>query len=367
MVTATATAAPSLALRFTLAASEASDASKSPLGRSSHSISAVGRLGALVFSGEHEPRVPIDNTVHVFDTVAKKWSVASSASSESANDTTKPSARVGHSAAAHGDKLYVIAGRSGVGTSQGLAEMDLWAFDVKSGTWSVVHRQDSSTPGPRSYAAMVAGDDHLYLFGGVGAEGRTSDLHAFGPLSSGSPQWTELSSSAPFSVRGGPGLALLDDHLVLYGGFNGQELGDVHVWKLGGTEWVAPKIHGTTEPGPRSVLGFAPLTVATSSSGKENVLLAIYGERDPSPYGHVGAGKYHDDVWALRIIPGTTPSAEWIPCDLSSSASKPSGRGWWAATSVPAEGKKGEFETVLCHGGFDGKDRLGDLWELRQA
>ncbi|KAI9029427.1 hypothetical protein DFJ74DRAFT_629853 [Hyaloraphidium curvatum] len=326
-----------------------------PLGRSSHAAAVVGRA-FLAFSGENEPRVPVDAALHAYDVDAKKWEAPVA-------PANAPSARVGHSAAAANGTLFVLAGRTGVGTDQGLASMDLHAFDPKSGSWSVRH-PGADGPAPRSYAALVAAPDSLLLFGGVAAAGRTSDLWSFGPLSSPAPKWSQLSPQAPFSVRGGPGLALLRGHLVLFGGFNGAELGDVHVWPAGGTDWLEPHVIGEKRPGARSVLGFAPLSVSLDGR-KEDVLLALYGERDPSPYGHVGAGKYWDDVWALRLIEGEDGlKAEWLPCEVA--GEKPAGRGWWVAASVPAR-DGGGYEAVLCHGGFDGKDRLGDLWEIRQA
>jgi hypothetical protein len=45
-----------------------------PKARSSHAVAVVGTK-AYVFGGEFEPRVPLDNEVHVFDLDSRTWSV----------------------------------------------------------------------------------------------------------------------------------------------------------------------------------------------------------------------------------------------------------------------------------------------------
>lgn len=56
-----------------------------------------------MFGGEHKPRVPIDNALHVFDLDAQAWSV------ELANGTAPP-LRIGVTLVAVDKTLYVFGG-----------------------------------------------------------------------------------------------------------------------------------------------------------------------------------------------------------------------------------------------------------------
>lgn len=83
-----------------------------PLPRSSHTITWVkGR--AYCMGGENQPRVPIGSTVHVYDLLTGKWS-AVGPSAES------PSPRVGHTAVAAGDMIYMFGGRYGIAMGDGV-------------------------------------------------------------------------------------------------------------------------------------------------------------------------------------------------------------------------------------------------------
>lgn len=105
-----------------------------PPPRSSHSVTAIGQK-VYVFSGEKEPRVPINNQLRCFDLIKQCWSEVSAKGQ-------LPPPRVGHGAAAIGSKLYVFGGRSSIEMGEGLIS-DLHCFDTQTGEWSLVRHFSS--------------------------------------------------------------------------------------------------------------------------------------------------------------------------------------------------------------------------------
>jgi N-acetylneuraminic acid mutarotase len=97
-------------------------------------VAVVGHK-AYVFGGEFEPRVPIDNLVHVFDLEKRTWSVA-----ETKGQAPHP--RVGVTMAAVGKVIYVFAGRDK--ESEELNEF--FSFDTTSGAWKLLSSGDESPP-----------------------------------------------------------------------------------------------------------------------------------------------------------------------------------------------------------------------------
>lgn len=90
---------------------------------------------AYVFGGEFEPRVPLDNFLHVFDLEKRKWSIA-----DSKGDAPLP--RVGVTMAAIGRVIYVFAGRD-----KEHAELnEFFSFDTKTGEWKLLSSGDESPP-----------------------------------------------------------------------------------------------------------------------------------------------------------------------------------------------------------------------------
>ncbi|KAJ3068896.1 hypothetical protein HK102_007049, partial [Quaeritorhiza haematococci] len=270
------------------------DSSNTPLGRSSHSANILNNT-LYIFSGENVPRQPIDANIHPFDLTSSKWLTPIPAPSSSSNDAdAAPTPRVGHGSATVGNKIYIWGGRSGADMSP---LSDLYAFDTLTNTWSRIP-QHGSIPPARSYFSITASDTHIYVFGGCPEKGRLNDLYAFDTTTD---EWTKLtpqdeSKPAP-GPRGGAGLAYLDGKLYIHGGFNMVELSDTWSFDLTSHTWtqLTPATTSSSSsavasvPEGRSVHGL----VAVKERG---VIVSLYGERDPSPGGHVGAGKYHDDV-----------------------------------------------------------------------
>jgi N-acetylneuraminic acid mutarotase len=189
---------------------------------------------------------------------------------------------------------------------------------------------------------------YIYVFGGCPENGRLNDLYRFDLATK---TWEELPSHPAISARGGPGFSALGDKLVLFAGFNGNEMDDLWVFDEATKQWTQVESSGEA-PLPRSVLGFVGLE-------QSDCLVCIHGERDPSAIGHAGAGKYHDDVWVLRLEKkGDGYQAHWVKAaDESEAQDKPTSRGWIAAS---AYGKN----QVVMFGGYDGEVRDNGLYVL---
>ncbi|KAI8609091.1 hypothetical protein BC830DRAFT_883014 [Chytriomyces sp. MP71] len=339
-------------------------AAEVPIGRSSHSVNVVSGHKVLVFSGEQKPRVPIGVNAannhagfECFDLLRRVWLPCASTNTS----PVPPPPRVGHATAQIGNTVYVFGGRGGADMAP--LDSDLFAFDADSNLWKVAAKKDAvNAPPARSYHAMAASATHVFVFGGCPASGRLNDLTVFNPTTG---MWTIVPPHPDLSPRGGGSLACVGSRLVLFGGFNGCELGDMYVlnassnipesqyaWQRidAGSEIMSPM----TWPGKRSVAGFVALPSLDS-------IALFHGERDPSEKGHEGAGEYNDDVWVFKFTSSVDAPAQtgaWERCiDDSEKGQAPAGRGW-----IAAAGWQGD--TVVMVGGFDGTTRDNGVYLL---
>ncbi|TPX72678.1 hypothetical protein SpCBS45565_g00078 [Spizellomyces sp. 'palustris'] len=297
-----------------------------PVGRSSHSLNIIGDR-AYIFSGEREPRKPIDARLHIFDLVSQRWAGAVEPLA-----ATAPAPRVGHATATLGDCIYLFGGRGGPEMSP--MEAELFSFDTTSDTWTKL-QVNGDIPAPRSYHSMTASEHHVYLFGGCLEEGRANDFYRFSPETF---TWERLPSNPDLVARGGAGLAYLGDQVIVYGGFNGTELNDIWAFNTKNSTWERIILREQSDaPCPRSVAGF----VALPAIGK---VVTFMGEKGPSPTGHAGAGRYAKDVWILDIHSNATATWMHIPPADPSQLDAPTPRGWM--TDAPWRG-----ESIIMHGG----------------
>ncbi|KAG6541331.1 hypothetical protein Mapa_017273 [Marchantia paleacea] len=303
-----------------------------PKARSSHSVAVIDNK-AYVFGGEFEPRVPLDNLVHVFDLKTRTWSTL-----ESKGETPAP--RVGVTVAAVDKTLYVFAGRD----KEHEELNEFFSFNVNTAEWKLLSSGDGSPP-HRSYHAFTADEDRkqLYTFGGCGKGGRLNDLWVY---DINSAKWEAQPTPPPSSncvPRGGPGLAVVNGAVWVIFGFNGGELRDIHRFDLDENSWEEVEVTGD-KPSGRSVFG-------SSAVGK---YIIIYGgEVDPSDQGHLGAGAFSSEVYVLN-----TEDRVWSKPDVTiEEGNNPGARGWYAFSSYG--------NSLLVYGGnSDSNDRLDDMFVL---
>lgn len=302
-----------------------------PGARSSHAITIVGQK-VYAFGGEFSPRVPVDNKVYIFDLNEQTWSVA-----DATGDIPPP--RVGVTMAAIGETIYVFGGRD----AEHKELNELYSFDTSTSKWTLLSSGDVG-PARRSYHSMTADQRRVYVFGGCGEAGRLNDLWAYGVLDN---KWMQFALPAAENCkpRGGPGLAVSLGKIWVVYGFSGVELDDVHYYDPIEEKWVQVETSGE-KPTARSVF-------STVGIGKH--ILIYGGEIDPSDLGHMGAGKFTAEAYALD-----TETLVWKKLeDGANSAGHPGPRGWCAFAGVQLNDQEG----LLVYGGNSpSNDRLEDMF-----
>jgi len=298
-----------------------------PDGRSSHSVSVI-ESKVYIYGGEDTPRHVFDGQVHVFDLTERSWN-AHSGSGE------LPSLRLGQTAVAVQNKLWIIGGRN----SNKEDMNDVYTFDINDFTWTKINTTGDVLP-ICSYHTGTRIGNSVFVFGGCsGSAGR---LNAVWKLDTDKHSWTHITTRSTAEetpiARGGPGFVALGDNLYVYGGYSGkQELDDLWRFDVETATWnrILPK--GIIPPA-RSVH-------CTTTLG--NGIVTFGGESTPSTSGHEGAGKYLDDTW--HYDPQANEWQEFHPLGPS-----PTPRGWMAASSLSSN------NGIILFGGFGGEARLND-------
>ncbi|KAI4146129.1 MAG: hypothetical protein L6R39_003574 [Caloplaca ligustica] len=391
-----------------------------PLPRSSHSL-AVIKCKAYLFGGEEEPRQPVDNDMHILTLPSSTVNeVDYKVVKGSTENGDVPAARVGHTAAVIGNRIYVYGGRGGKSMEALEEDGAVWEYDTKLNQWSRINpAKGSPCPKARSYhssastvhplpsnedcteAADGAMDSEahgtVFIHGGCTASGRLNDLWGFDVAAR---TWSPF-PDAPGEARGGTSLTFTQNRLYRFGGFNGKvELGgqvdylDVitttfhdqgrrcELTVASATEkWETVTADGGSPiPGNRSVAGLHPVTTGQG----RNYLVLVLGERDPSSSGHEGAGQFWDDVWSFQLraegmtaasfkdatrelVGAKTAENTWAPVDITESSTtdekeeSPGPLGWFA--SAPGH-DMGPGSIVLWGGVRSDNTRSGVGWIL---
>lgn len=238
--------------------------------------------------------------------------------------------------------IYVFGGRDG--THKELNE--LYSFDTCSNNWTLLSSGYSGPP-HRSYHSIAADHRRVYVFGGCGDAGRLNDLWAFDV---DDQAWIKFPGPGEgCKGRGGPGLVVAQGKIWVVYGFAGEETDDVHCFDPENRKWTQVDTGGE-KPSPRSVF-------STVAIGK---YIFIYGgEVDPSDQGHLGAGKFSGEVYALD-----TDDLVWKKlADHQDDGvdNHPGPRGWCAFSGGQLDGKEG----LLIYGGNSPtNDRLDDIFFL---
>ncbi|KAJ7062220.1 kelch repeat protein [Mycena amicta] len=354
------------------------------LKRSSNSVATVGKQ-LYVFGGERLPRQPVDNELWVVKFEDGTVSAAQTAASES----SRPSPRVGAAMSYHAnnDAIYLWGGRESHDMTP--CNLTLWKYKLGPGEWSSVPTADKQNVAEgekvvgRSYHAMCVSGDDLYLHAGCPATGRIASLHSLS-LDSGSGsdhEWSSLPTS-PEPARGGTVLAPITipnsstTVLVRYGGFAGYELGgQLDYFTPASGTWSSVRMPGEEStdghPASRSVHALVPVQppIPVPSDG-HIVAIMLFGERGPAAahLGHLGAGTFHRDAWALLCSPDAVSADNShgfqfveLPQEGDGTGGIPPARGWFGADWASDLGGGGG--RIVVHGGLDDQnERLGDVW-----
>lgn len=322
--------------------------SSASLDRSSQAASIVGNK-LYIFGGELQPRQPVDNKIHVIDLAQGSDPTPQSLETPSVS----PSPRVGSPSTTANGKTYLFSGRGGLEMTPLEESGALWSYDPSAAEWSLISPSDpdASFPAGRSYHCVASdGADRIFVHAGCPETGRLSDLWAFDLAGR---TWTQL-PSAPGPARGGASIAFAGGRLYRVHGFDGktEQGGSLDVFDLEAQAWSSTQYKADQVEGPEA------RSVATLLSAKvqgKSYLVTMFGERDPSPLGHAGAGKMLKDVWVYDIEQG-----KWNIVETEGDA--PVARGWFDADVTAGAGDQ---DDIVVHGGLsDDNTRLGDVWRL---
>ncbi|KAJ6554916.1 hypothetical protein DFH09DRAFT_1280581 [Mycena vulgaris] len=361
------------------------EAAVNALKRSSNSAAVVGNK-AYVFGGEQVPRIPVDNELWVV-------SLDDGSVSPAPTSTLRPSARVGACLSYKPEtaSLYLWGGRES--TDMMPCNSDLWTYGLASGQWrrhATAAKEgvsDEDKVEDRSYHAMCIAGNNLSTRGLPRQRPPRNAAHFTLAPSLGAPTWSPL-SAGPGPGRGGTVLTTItlpgapEALLVRYGGFAGHELGgtlDYFAPARGAWGSVAmPGLEGAAgHPLARSVHALVPVRPpralppsAADPDPGHVVAVMLFGERGPAPahLGHMGAGQFHRDAWALVRAPAAVCAANehgltFVELEQTAAGGEgvvPEARGWFAADWEQLEGHEGR---VVVQGGLnDENDRLGDVW-----
>lgn len=255
-----------------------------------------------------------------------------------------PPPRVGVTMAAVGETIYVFGGRD----AEHKELNELYSFDTSTNKWTLLSSGDVG-PAHRSYHSVAADQRRVFVFGGCGESGRLNDLWAYGVVDN---KWMKfpLPSEQSCKPRGGAGLAVSLGKIWVVYGFSGVELDDVHYYDPIEEKWVQVETRGE-KPTARSVF---------SSVGIGKHVIIYGGEIDPSDLGHLGAGKFSADVYALD-----TETLVWKKLEdgsnLGAEGGHPGPRGWCAFGGGQLL-NNGEEGLLVYGGNSPSNDRLEDMF-----
>lgn len=267
----------------------------------------------------------------MFDLKDATWSVV-----DATGDVPPP--RVGVTMSTVGSTIYVFGGRDDEHTELN----ELYSFDTCTNKWTLLSSGDVGPPN-RSYHSTASDERHVYIFGGCGVTGRLNDLWAYDVVDQ---KWIEYPSAGEkCKGRGGPGLVVARGKIWVVYGFAGEEADDVHCFDPVHLTWAEVETSGE-KPTARSVFSTARIG---------NYIFIYGGEVDPSDLGHMGAGKFAQEVYTL-----STETLEWKRWDDGLELGQhPGPRGWCAYSGGLLDGKEG----LLVYGGNSpSNDRLGDIF-----
>lgn len=194
--------------------------------------------------------------------------------------------------------------------------------------WTQV-KSSGASPSPRSGAASVIVDAHMYIFGGYGGGGRLDDFHCFDLENT---RWSRIEPSSGLTpgMRENNGLIEFQGKLYLFGGYNGQQwLNDLFSFDLITKEW-----HNVDQSGQPPASRFGYVSVV------HNNFFIVFGGYDGSTWLN-DMHQYDFETWSWSAVhaTGQIPSIRSCPS--------------WCK----------ESDSVFVFGGYDGVQRMNDLFE----
>ena len=258
-----------------------------------------------------------------------------------------PSPRDRHSGCVHGGVLYIWGGFDGDKRVN-----DMWAYDLSKGGWRRVLLPPDGTenrPSPRhSHSAVVVGNT---MYVGFGYDGDyNNDFYAY-DFDTGLWRAIAASGTMPCPRYRATLVSLGGSDIVLFGGHNGVEhLNDVFAYSIETQAWRMLSTAGTP-PSPRD----SHAAVACENSNS----MYIFGG---------SSGRARGDFFSIQIPPFSKKNEAcsqpciWRSHSFEEDQPAPCPRFCHAAAASTFDGYSTRF---YVFGGYDGRKRLNDLWEVK--
>ncbi|ETV70106.1 hypothetical protein, variant 3 [Aphanomyces astaci] len=290
------------------------------------------------------------------------------------------SPRTGHTVVSHNATLYVFGG-----TDRRRRQQDLFQFDIESCAWSQVDVHGTLPP-RRSGALGVVHENHMYIFGGYdGRDGNYfNDLFYF---NFDTRRWSEIPSSSSVvrpESRTDHIMVLHDANIYIFGGYNGSSrFNNMYRYEIPAKSWRKVDAVGSLPSGRFGHTGAVHesshrLIVFGGWDGRDTLddlhqyefatntwsPMVTSGRAPPHRYRHTavifdtsmfvfgGVDKAHSRFNDLQRLDMTTNT--WT--EVHTTGFVPSSRTFHRAVVV--------LNRMYLLGGYDGTDRLHDLYSI---
>lgn len=348
-------------------------------GRYAHAMAFDPEVGAVVVFGGTRAGSPLDDAWQLQDGTWQPY-----------GGSVMPPARSGF-AMAYAPPARALVLTHGIGSFGNLLDPDAWSLDA-AGARSL--GPADAEPPARMHAAMATdgvGGGAL-LFGGATSSnptaGQLGDTWRFdGSI------WEQVASTGP-SARVGHAMATDDAGSVwLHGGLDGSSVELADLWRWNGSAWTASVTaptarwgHGVAYDAKRGRLViFGGITAGAARADVREFDGQSWSAPTPAAGPQPGARAFAAMAWDARrervIVFGgcRTPVAAWGRCgddptDYLGDVWAWDGAAWellddGVGTLAPAPRAhaaaawSSEDERLAIHGGYDGHDTWGDIWE----
>lgn len=208
---------------------------------------------------------------------------------------TKPSPRVGHFACVMDDKMYITFGIEAWNSRGPSCCSDLYEFDFKTQTWSLVHAS-GHIPDKRYNHTAQAKETSIYVFGGLGGGYQCfDDVLEFDAIN---VEWKlrETSGCKP-SKRCGHSAAIWRESMYIFGGVYRGFMNDMYAFHLKTGVWKKIEMSGNI-PSARS----------THTAVVMNESMFIFGgERKPAYFNDLYCYEFTTKEWKIVNVSGDIP------------------------------------------------------------
>jgi len=266
-----------------------------------------------------------------------------------------PPRRSGAQSACHGGMMYLFGGYDGKDKNY---FNDLFAFNFTTREWKeiVPNRVDENSPPLRPPArtdhCFVAHGDSLYVFGGYDGQLRFQDTHCF---NTNTCVWTcvETKGEKPTKRFGHSGV-VYQNQILIFGGWDGKDTLNC-VWSLNFENKTWTKVEEPVNDENSGNLSnrlsnivfgrqslFVPQSRYRHSAVVYQNIMFVFGgvDKDHRRFGDILVFNLDTCVWAVHQFGGYAPSA----------------RTFHQSVVIG--------DNVLVVGGYDGKQRLNDMFSL---